>query len=1166
MKSGLFLLCLLPALLSAGPEACFSRQEMTSILLPEQDSVALPGLEVERGSVSVSRGGVSLSPGADYEADYASRVVRFLYSRALPETLLISCLTRAVEVDTLHFRRALGRVPLEFDSAAPPAGETGAPGDSLAAPSGITVGGSKTVSVTMGSGSDFSIDQALNLNIHGDISEGVRINAILTDQNLPFQPEGNTESIRELDRVLVEVETERFKASLGDLMLEERHFRFGNYARKTKGALAEWREERREARAAGAVTEGLFRTLEIQGMEQNQGPYRLTDREGRSGVVVLAGTERVWVDGRLKKRGRDNDYTVEYGNGQVTFTQNCLITADDRITVEYEYTEQAFSRTALLGAGGVGLFKNRLRIRGGVFRERDDPSKPLAASLTRREREALAQTGDSAAAEGAGVSPLERDSVDLYRGFYAWEDESGLPDSHYVYHPPSDTALYRRLPLYRVEFLYAGPGGGPYAQDTVTLDDEPSRSGTYERLRVFYRYRGPGLGDYKQGRRLDLPAGHTVGSMRGDLKLGEALEWNGEVAGSVYDPNVLSPRDDHDNRGVAAANAVTLKIGQYLDESGPGRFTLTASHELVQERFRPLESSYNPYVFWNKWDLALPASGGGEVNLAEGHAAWEPLKGISLGGGGGLLSLGKGKSTRVTADAGYKGGRASEAALSHERVEAAVADTERVLARTQGGGRVHVGPVTPRAGFTGEDRTGIVADRPSGKNDMREVTVGARTDPLGPVTAESEGTWRRDRVSRAWDPGKMADSARAYTIVNRLYFEGPGSFSSDAAVTNRRSSRFELNTWNEYKSDLVAFNSFFQPLDGAVTHRFRYELNATRSQVLVEMYEEAGPGLGTHRRDSLTGDYVPYEGGDYRYAGARVDTNGRGSDVNASELSTRLTLKPGRLKGLRGSRGFMRDLTSESVLNASQEKLSDGPGGGGPSGYVPDLLPSRVNPEGTVKYRLDFKQEFLLEPAGGGFSLRLRIYPRNRSDFRRASDNGLDSDEWSSRHYSLYLRYAPAPRLTLEHEPSVEWILRKKAYSDMEFDILNRRLFNQATWSLNGVFSFPVALTLGRSDDRRPFTPLEVFYYSVRPGVVAALAERGKAELNYEFLDVRTTERFLYYEMAEGNPAGRTHRISMTLRATFGRNMESDFQYRGEKSEDPGRWIHRGSAQLKAYF
>ena len=70
----------------------------------------------------------------------------------------------------------------------------------------LQVSGSKTVQVSSGSRREMTVDQNLRLTIMGQLTPEIAVRAFLSDDNLPVVPEGNTEELRDIDKVLVDRE------------------------------------------------------------------------------------------------------------------------------------------------------------------------------------------------------------------------------------------------------------------------------------------------------------------------------------------------------------------------------------------------------------------------------------------------------------------------------------------------------------------------------------------------------------------------------------------------------------------------------------------------------------------------------------------------------------------------------------------------------------------------------------------------------------------------------------------------------------------------------------------------------------------------------------------------------------------------------------------------
>lgn len=1160
MLTFLLLFCFTASLLAATPG--YYPETANLVFVPDTDSLIFSDKPVARGSVTVQQHNRLLIREEEYRVDYNRRLIFRLAVRTEPETLAVRFEKSSFDFHPIYFHR---RPDTSNTSSAALLKESSPLISETREENTLFLAGSKTLGITLGNGA-MTVDQSLDLNIHGEVAPGVQVRAILTDQNLPFQPEGNTESIRELDRVLVEIETKRLLGSLGDLVLSQEGSRFGDFQRRIKGAKTDYHDEQYHASAAVAVSEGLFHSIEIPGQESNQGPYRLVNRSGIPGIIVLAGTERVFVDGHRKKRGQNNDYVIEYGNGQITFTPNCLITADNLIRVEYEFTENEYTRNILSAGGDARLLDGKLKFSAGVLSEADDRSHPISISLSSSDQDSLKQAGDLRPAMGSGVTLLSRDSVNIYRGFYIITNDLNFPDSHYVYHPPRDTILFNGIttPFYSVSFQYTGSGKGDYLLDSLRDSTDPGLSGTYAAYRDIYIYKGRGQGSYLPGDVLPKPESHRLGILRYDFESGPDFVFHGEAAGSRRDLNTFSSLDDADNQGGAAAHSFSATLGRYLSEGGKGRFVLAGRHEFIQKSFTPFSPIQNNFLFRKKWGLSLPATNY-RLNNGEGGLTYSPHPALSLETNGGFLFLNDNRSSRLQTGVLWAIRSSHKLQMQEEYTEANRADTMLTMARTTGSAEKIIGIFIPRADFLGEFQRETEAGRLLKRNTTQEYGAGLSAGKPGALFGQSALRFRLDQVSRENSPDALLDSARSWTLDNRASWSGPSDLEIEAQMANRRSRRLETGNWRSFRSDAAILTADVRPLDGALDQRVRYDLSSTLSQTQVERYAVVPAGTGTHTRDPLTGDYIPKDGGDYIYLGTVADKNSSGENVNTLEISYRLFFYPGKLTALDKDSGFLKDLSFDTYLFLAQDKFSN-IGLSFAQAYLPDFNPNRVQGSKSSRYEFNFREEIALNNPLRNLFIRLRLNPHFRSNYPRMSDGSFGTDATTSWTYKLLSRFTPLSPVSVEDELTLEWISRDRGGSAPLYDLLNRESENTVTCELSRTLSLPLGLTGGYSENRTPDSTLSVPYFGFEPGLVLTFPAKGKFEVRYGFFRVITHEPYLFYEMAQGHSPGTSHQIEALSGFRLGKNMDLDLSYHWEKNQQDTKPIQRGSARLKAFF
>ncbi len=233
---------------------------------------------------------------------------------------------------------------------------------------------------------------SLHFRAEGDLAGDVHISALLSDEGSPIQPEGNSLELSELDKVLIQLKSPHIDASFGDVDLSFDGGDFLNFSRRIQGVEASARFGGAEFVGFGSVSRGKFWSVEFSAQEGNQGPYPLWGENGERDIVVVAGSEKVWLNGELMRRGEDNDYIIDYNLAQITFTSRHPLGAGDRIVVDFQYISRDYPQSFFGVGAKVEPAKNATF---GVFSvwQADDFRHPLV-ELSDSLRDELAHCGD----------------------------------------------------------------------------------------------------------------------------------------------------------------------------------------------------------------------------------------------------------------------------------------------------------------------------------------------------------------------------------------------------------------------------------------------------------------------------------------------------------------------------------------------------------------------------------------------------------------------------------------------------------------------------------------------------------------------------------------------------------------------------------------------------
>src|SRR6218665_2956187 len=262
---------------------------------------------------------------------------------------------------------------------------------------GLNTSGSITRGVTIGNNQNASVSSNLDLQITGKISDKVSLRASIQDSNIPLQDGGYSQKLDEFDQIFIELFSDKWNIRAGDLFLENRKSRFLNFNKKVQGLATSFNfgqeGNKTNVFASAALVRGQYAKSTFVGQEGNQGPYKLRGANGELFILVISGSERVYVNGILLKRGENNDYTIDYNAGEIIFTLLFPITSEMRINIEYQFSDRNYTR--FVTYFGATHEREKWSIGTYVYSENDVKNQPLQQNLSEEQAQILVNAGDN---------------------------------------------------------------------------------------------------------------------------------------------------------------------------------------------------------------------------------------------------------------------------------------------------------------------------------------------------------------------------------------------------------------------------------------------------------------------------------------------------------------------------------------------------------------------------------------------------------------------------------------------------------------------------------------------------------------------------------------------------------------------------------------------------
>ncbi|MBW2960289.1 hypothetical protein KW502_00565 [Mesonia sp. JHPTF-M18] len=447
---------------------------------------------------------------------------------------------------------------------------------------GLNTSGSISRGITTGTNQNTVLDSELDLQITGKIAPNVSLRASIQDSNIPIQQSGYSQNLDEFDQIFIELYGKNWNVRAGDVDLVQADSYFASFTKKVQGlsvgAKLNPEGNRTDVYAAGALVRGVFTRNQFQGQEGNQGPYKLSGPNGELYVLIVSGSERVFVNGTQLQRGENEDYIIDYNAGEIIFNPTFPITSEMRITVEFQYADRNFSRVVALGGGKH--YSEKLEIGGFVYSENDLKNQPLQQNLSDEQKQVLADAGDN---QEEMIAPSAiPDTFDENKVLYRQEIVNG--EEIYVYsNNPEDE-------LFNVRFSLVGVNQGNYI-----LTNASAVSRIYEYVPP---ENGIPQGNYAPVTQLFAPTKLQIGVVNGMYTPSEKTSIGFELAGSKYDENLFSEFDNDDNDGFAGR----LQAKQNIITSPINTLSAFGTLNFIQKNYQSVERLYN-VEFTRDWNL-----------------------------------------------------------------------------------------------------------------------------------------------------------------------------------------------------------------------------------------------------------------------------------------------------------------------------------------------------------------------------------------------------------------------------------------------------------------------------------------------------------------------------------------------------------------------------------
>lgn len=1029
---------------------------------------------------------------------------------------------------------------------------------------GLQKSGAISRGISFGNNQDVVVNSNLNLQLSGKIGDNIELTAAITDDNIPIQPDGNTQQLQDFDRVYIQLANENTKLIAGDFQITRPESYFMNFNKRLKGGSFSTKFDAlkntegkviatNKISASIAIARGRFARNQIQGVEGNQGPYRLKGNNNEVFIIILSGSEKVYIDGRLLKRGQENDYIIDYNTAEITFTSKILITKDLRLFVEFEYADNNYSRT--LYHFSDAFETDKLKLVFNAYSEQDLKNQPLQQSLDAPERALLDTIGDN-----LSLAVIPNVDTVIYTNnqiLYTAIDTlvNGVPTVKYKYSTDSLIAKFR------VGFSNVGLYNGNYVQVNTLANGK-----VYQWIDPV---NGVRQGSFEPVVQLVPPRKRQMFTLGGEYKLGQTLKAGFEAAYSINDINIFSDKDSQDD-GDVAFRVYMQKLTKLnpKDTVDPWTLNTTVNYEQVNKNFTALERFRNVEFDrdWNLRTITQPAT--------------QHLPSIALGVGNkrnGSINY------RFTS---FLGGAEYTAFQNAYSTDLRLKDYHLAFNGSQ----------TQSKGLT--QNTFFIRHRTHlYKVIKKAVIIGYKDEFERNLFSDANADTLLTQSYQFYDFQFYISNADTSKIkMGTFYHRRTDNFARDnslvkTAVADWAGINFELLGMKNSSLKLITtFRSLkitdtmltAQQPDNSLVNRLEYTLKILKGAITTTTFYEVGSGLEAKKQFS----YVQVPAGQGVYAWVDYNSNGV-KELNEFEVSP-FPDQASYIRVFTPTLDFVKTYSNQfnQVLNINAEKFFKDKKKG-----IKKFI-ARFSNQTTYRIERKTTKDDILEAINPFLQvvdnpelLTLNSSARNTFYFNRNDPvygidfnwqdvrsktlmvNGFDSR--TNTFTSIRSRYNITPKITVNLDV-------KKGTRASGSEFLTTRNYNIGYYELEPRFiyqpgaTFRLALSynFANKQNKPDFGGQRSTNQNAGIEVKYNQLNKGSLQLKFNYINIDFSDSPntpLAYEMLEGLRPGQNMTWNLTYQRNLGSNLQMNLTYDGRRAQDV-KTVHTGGMQLRALF